>query len=239
MFSLNIDPMWTLIAVMLAAGSFGGIINYYLSLRADPENTTLRKSVIVGIGASFLVPLFLNMISSNLIDSIKGTNKESGDSSKLLVFAGFCLVAAISSSAFIQTLSDRILKEAKDARKQAEEAKAEAVEAKVQVAEVHADVTPLINKATEPEPTAETAAAAALAGELSDKERQILKEFARSKYSRRTLRGLSADTHIRGDELETLLGALLSKGLVDKHESSNGTRWFMTAEGLNAAVSSQ
>jgi YLATT-like protein len=231
--------MWTLVVVMLAAGSFGGIINYYLSLKTDPENTTVRKSVIVGIGASFLVPLFLNMISSNLIDSIRGTNNQSGDNSKLLVFAGFCLVAAISSSAFIQTLSDRILKEAKAARKQAEEAKAEAVEAKVQVAEVQADVTPIINKTTEPEPAAERAAGAESARELSDEERKVLSEFARSRYSRRSLRGLSADTHIRADELETLLGGLLSKGLVDKDESINGIRWFMTPEGLNAAVSSQ
>ena len=41
------------------------------------------------------------------------------DFSKFLVFAGFCLVAAISSRAFIKTLSDRILKEATEAKEKA------------------------------------------------------------------------------------------------------------------------
>src|SRR6266849_838261 len=102
-----------LIAVMLAAGMVGGLLNYYMTQSADPEHTSILKSLLAGICASFLVPLFLNMISSNLIDAIRGGANASSDVSKLFVFAGFCLIAAISSSAFIRTLSDRVLAEAK------------------------------------------------------------------------------------------------------------------------------
>jgi hypothetical protein len=229
--------MWTLVAVMLLAGSFGGVINYFLTRTSDPENTSILKSIIIGIGASFLVPLFLNMISSNLIESIKGTNDVPGDNSKLLVLAGFCLIAAISSSAFIQTLSDRVLNEARAAKKQAEEAKAEAAQAKDEVAEVQASVDPIINKETEPELAPEKVGDGATTEGLSDTEKKILDAFARSTYTHRSLKGLSTDTGIPEEELHSLLAALVEKGLIAaKRESKTGPKWFMTQRGLNAAV---
>jgi hypothetical protein len=228
--------MWTLIAVMLLSGSFGGLINFFLTIKNDPENASVLKSVTIGVGASFLVPLFLNMISSNLIDTIKGTNGAPADHSKILVFAGFCLIAAISSSAFIQTLSDRILNEAKAARKQAAEAKAEAVRATDQVAEVQATVEPIIDRQTEPEPVAEAVAIAASTEVVSEKERKILEAFARSRFTHRTVNGLSVDTGLGSRELESLLPELAARGFVDKLQGKTGPRWFITPEGLTAAV---
>jgi len=67
---------------------------------------------------------------------------------KLLVLLGFCLVAAISSTAFIRTLSDRILTEARQARRDAAEAKGDA-------AEVKEAVQPLMVKETEQDETAD------------------------------------------------------------------------------------
>ena len=222
---------------MLLAGCFGGIINYFLTLKSDPENTNVWKSLTVGVGASFLVPLFLNMISSNLIDSIKGVGGMPGDQTKLLVFAGFCLVAAISSTAFIRTLSDRILSEAKAARKEAGEAKLEAAQAKDEVLEVQATIDPIIDKETEPEPAPDKTLTLALTAEPSENERKILDAFAQSKYTHRSLRGLSKDTGIEAGEIERLLSNLASQGLVGKRESKNGIRWFITQKGLNASVS--
>jgi hypothetical protein len=100
---------------MAAAGLFGGIINYFLDqdnsesdLRSN--QTTLLKSLIIGVGASFLVPLFLAIISSDLVELDKLNQ------SKILVFFGFCLIAAISSKKFIVTISERVLKEAREAK---------------------------------------------------------------------------------------------------------------------------
>ena len=94
------------VVVMLIAGIFGGVINYLLDQEsgkssAQLERNALLKSITIGLGASFLVPLFLAIISSDLIE----LNKL--DSSKILVFLGFCLVAAISSRKFIFTLSEK------------------------------------------------------------------------------------------------------------------------------------
>lgn len=87
---------------MILSGIVGGFINYYLN--SPPEDESVHKSILLGIGASLLVPLFLNIISSNLIEQCKS------DMYKLLVFAGFCLVAAIFSKSFINTVSESALK---------------------------------------------------------------------------------------------------------------------------------
>lgn len=105
-----------LILIMLVAGVLGGIVN--IALRAE-ENTkkTWLMNIVAGIGASMLIPLFLRTLSSNLLSNILDEKPKPDD---LLVFGGFCLLAAISSRTFIQTLSDKILKEAREARRQAD-----------------------------------------------------------------------------------------------------------------------
>src|SRR5437764_7659640 len=90
-----------LILIMVGAGLLGGAVNYFLSQEIDPNQKYFGRSLWLGLAASFMVPLFLNMISSNLIDSIRGNAATPGDKSKLLVFAGFCIVAALSSRSFI------------------------------------------------------------------------------------------------------------------------------------------
>jgi hypothetical protein len=110
---------WIELTIMLGAGVFGGVVNYYLAKPDEVPRPDLRRSVVVGIAASFLVPLFLNMISSDLMDQIRN-----GDASKAFVLVGFCLIAAISSAAFIRTLSDRVLDQAKKAAAAAERATA-------------------------------------------------------------------------------------------------------------------
>lgn len=126
------NPMVLVIAIMLGAGILGGVVNFYLTRPDDVPPPKLARSVVVGMAASLLVPLFLNMISSDLV-----TNIMDGDKAKPFVLLGFCLVAAISSTAFIRTLSDRVLAEAKRATKTAREARADVkqVDRKVEVIE--------------------------------------------------------------------------------------------------------
>ncbi|MBN2443723.1 MAG: hypothetical protein JXJ04_20345 [Spirochaetales bacterium] len=113
--------LFVYIIVMLLAGTFGGIINYYLESENQPKKNKrsflLRKSIFLGVGASFIVPLFLYLISSNLIKMSDLDPKE------ILIFLGFCLIASISSRKFIETISSRILKEVKEAKLSAAEMK--------------------------------------------------------------------------------------------------------------------
>jgi YLATT-like protein len=129
-----------LLLVMCLAGVLGGVINYCLTPKEEKQN--VWESIIIGVGASLMVPLFLNMISSNLLDVIRGQPPTvPGDTSKLLVFSGFCLVAAISSRAFIRTLSDRVLNEAKEAKQEARKAEETVKEIRT---EIETDVSPAL-----------------------------------------------------------------------------------------------
>ena len=97
--------LFAVIGIMLVMRVFGGVVNFQLTSKKDQkdQDLSLVKSVSAGIAASILIPLFLHTIGSNLLKypSISYSN--------LLVLAGFCLLAAISSRAFMKSLSERLL----------------------------------------------------------------------------------------------------------------------------------
>ncbi|WP_431245083.1 YEATS-associated helix-containing protein [Flavobacterium sp. P21] len=111
-------------SIMLLAGAFGGFLNYLNNFDTVEESKNsklaISKYIFLGIGAAFLVPLFLKMIASNLITIV---NKY--DNCNYLIFTGFCLIAAIFSRKFITTLGEKILETAKRAEKIASESKQE------------------------------------------------------------------------------------------------------------------
>lgn len=122
---VGISLMW-LMVIMTFSGLVGGAINCLISSKdEDAGGPKWLKSTVLGIGASFLMPLFLNTISSTLVPNILDGEGDSGD---VFVFAGFCLLAAISSRAFIETLADKVLREAKEATHQARETRKEVSE---------------------------------------------------------------------------------------------------------------
>ena len=108
------NHIFILATVMLLAGIFGGLVNYYLYGDNDPDATSLPRCLVVGIGAAFLVPVILDLVNSELILETQG------DPSRLLIFTGFCLISAIASRFFITNMSDRILDAARHAREQSE-----------------------------------------------------------------------------------------------------------------------
>lgn len=109
-----------LILILLGSGIFGGIVSYF---RIDYDKTfeikAMLKPVLVGTGASLLVPLFLNMISSNLLENSK-TNYYA-----YFIILGFGLIASIFSGDFISALGKKILNEIKNVKKEVEDAKTE------------------------------------------------------------------------------------------------------------------
>ena len=108
--------------VMLLSGALGGLVNGFLSEAPETARLAWWKHVVIGITAAFMVPLFLAMISADLIDKIRGTAGQAGNPVLLLNLAGFCLVAAVSSRAFIGSLTERLMREVRDARAQADAA---------------------------------------------------------------------------------------------------------------------
>jgi DNA-binding MarR family transcriptional regulator len=214
-----------ILTTIVVAGILGGFVNFLLAKPDDVPAPSKTRSVVVGVAASALVPLFLNMISSNLISDI-----QKPDYTKLLVMFGFCLVAAISSTAFIRTLSDRVLSEAKQAKREASEAKAE-------VSEVHQAVQPIVDKETESDPAESSARVQETTSSLTATELKLLSALSSGKFTLRSEGGLAKEIAVDRSEVATLLQELRSRGLVQRTHvrgGDRGTRWSITEAGRSA-----
>ncbi len=215
-----------LLGAALLAGLLGGVLNFCLTYGRDDEDSSLWKSIFLGVGASFLVPLFLNTISSNLVLEIQ---TKSEHTKNMLVFFGFCLVAAISSKAFIQTMSKRVLDEARAAKRAATAANKKA-------AEVQSDLQPIIAKEMEPTEPETASAIVGTLPTLNDQEWRVLEALANGEKVLRTRTSLARETGIPKSDVDRIVDALQEKKLVATQEmkKSDGSRMrrrYITAEG--------
>ncbi|WP_077923376.1 YEATS-associated helix-containing protein [Spirosoma sp. 209] len=117
--------LWTVLLVMLTGGIIGGIVNFFYAPLPNGQPNSLGRCVILGIGASALVPVFLFVTQSKILDKLfypAGPELSAADKAiNLLVFISLCLLAAISSSRFIASVSDRVIAQLKEEVKEAKE----------------------------------------------------------------------------------------------------------------------
>ncbi|GAU80020.1 YEATS-associated helix-containing protein [Fusibacter sp. 3D3] len=214
----------TIIFIMLFAGVFGGVVNYLMLQDKSNsakllKNKTFYKSIFLGVAASFLVPLFLNTISSNIIESSEK------DIYQLLVFTGFCLIAAISSKTFINSISENMIKELSNSVNNMEE-----------------QVGPLIENATERDVNENGLLSNNLADdsarkvEVSDDdmhtmEQQVLGSVANGKYAYRTKGGISKETGIPKAQTHQVVNQLIQKGHLSQNGSNPDTNIYITKKG--------
>ena len=135
--------------IMLFAGFLGGTVNYFQTYAKKEEGGSRKywTCIIIGLAASFLVPLFLKTISSNLINC---TNAGCPQALDYLVFLGICLIAAIFSRRFIDSIAARILKKVEEAKEDAKEAKEDASASKDAIIKaLNENIVTLQNKQTE------------------------------------------------------------------------------------------
>ena len=96
--------MLLLLAIMVVTGVLGGVANYFM--REKDSNVSAKDLVkysVLGIVAALTVPLFLNMISSDLLAGAKSRPIE------LFVFAGFCLLFVLFSRRFVEGAAAKLL----------------------------------------------------------------------------------------------------------------------------------
>jgi hypothetical protein len=122
----------TLVVIIIGIGAFGGYLNYLHNFDTTEDkqqsNRIRNKYVLLGVGSAILVPAFFRMIASDLLRYSRPF-----DNINYLIFAGFCLVAAIFSRRFITTLGDKILDAAKKAEIASNEAKNESRTTKLEL----------------------------------------------------------------------------------------------------------
>ncbi len=98
--------MLLLLAVMVIAGILGGLANYFMSEKSGGSAAKeMIKYALLGIVAALTVPLFLNMISSDLLAGAKSRPID------LFVFAGFCLLFVLFSRRFVESAAEKLMQQ--------------------------------------------------------------------------------------------------------------------------------
>lgn len=194
-----------------------------LSFFKDKE---FYKSMCIGITAALLVPLFLNTISSNII------SESQHDADKLFILSGFCIIASIYARNFIQSLSDKIMKQ-----------KLEEVTEKIRG--VARDVNAMAERETEYEVTLEHPKRPdmiqALDSEITGikgsevkggtEKIKILKSLSESQYTFRSVMGLTKETEISENQILPLINELIALGYIGETIRDRRIRFFITKLG--------
>ena len=96
--------MLIILLIMIAAGLLGGVANYFLSERhGEAGRRDLRKYLTLGVIGALTVPLFLNMISSNLLEAARTRPVD------FFVFSGFFLIYVLASRRVFENVANRLL----------------------------------------------------------------------------------------------------------------------------------
>lgn len=202
--------------VMLVAGVFGGLINFYLLNQDNRDTTGMIRCVVVGVGAAFLVPVLLDLVGSSIVDQSRN------DPSQLLIYTGLCLIAAIASRVVVTNKIDRTLQAA-------DTAKLEVEDLRIQVRQLQLSLFPLIETETEMD-SAQVEEGDLLDG-LDVAATQVLKALGTGRYIFRTQDSLLKDLELVDSDVIKSLNILMNTGLTGRVNSSWGLRWHLTERG--------
>ncbi|MCR8559442.1 hypothetical protein KXD93_17425 [Mucilaginibacter sp. BJC16-A38] len=220
-----------LVVLLIFVGGFAGFIN---SFRNIVPHKKLYQYVFSGIGAATLVPLFLNMLSSNLIKY-----QSNYDSINYFVFAGFCFIAGYFSDRFIDSIGEKILKEIQQTKNDVEKANNNIDENANLLKETSQIIETLIeNDLDEDDSDAESRAiiydtevSSNLDNDLTIKRQHILNSF-KDTYKFRSVNGIAKELLYTPDIVELLLNDLEQQRLVKKINSPSGKIfWTLTRVG--------
>ncbi|OPX54438.1 hypothetical protein SAMN02745127_02750 [Oceanospirillum multiglobuliferum] len=205
-----------LTVVMLLAGVFGGLINYYLLNQNNKDTAAIARCLVVGVGASFLVPVVLDMVGSNIVVLSQS------DSSKMLIYTGICLIAAIGSRVVVTNTVDRTMLAAESAKTSTEELR-------LQLKQLQDAIVPLLETETERDDTLEVSNLELDSLDVSST--AVLKSLASGRHIYRALHGLSKETEFDETDLQKSLSVLVGKGLAGRVNGGWGVRWYITERG--------
>ncbi|GAB1261861.1 YEATS-associated helix-containing protein [Aurantivibrio plasticivorans] len=212
------DHIFILAAVMMIAGVFGGLINYYQMNQDDSDPASLPRCIVIGTGASFLVPVVLDLVNSDLILEIQG------DPSRLLIYTGFCLIAAIASRFVIVNMSERILREAHLAK-----TKSDVISHDLKI--IQEELIPLIETETENDYSQGSEDDVYVEEELDVTSSRVLKILGCGRYIFRSMAGLCNEAGSDETTMAKTLNVLVGRNLAGKISGKNGVRWYLTDKG--------
>ena len=211
--------MLIILLIMILAGVLGGIANYFLSdPHGDPERRKWGKYTILGVISALTVPLFLNMLSSNLLEAARTHPVD------FFVFAGFCLIYVVASRRLVENVANKL-------RFQMDQMKREMVQLKQQRSEA---VTTLVRD--EPTVAGEAAPpvvkAEAIKESLSYNDIEIIRALSEDSYVYGNLAGLTDKTGLARELVSSRLTVLKSLGVIETRiNDKNVLHWFVSPKG--------
>lgn len=219
--STSLDSyMLIILLIMITAGVLGGIANYFLSDRPlDAGRAEWGRYPVLGVVAALTVPLFLNMISSNLLEAARSQPVD------FFVFAGFCLIYVVASRRLFENVANRLLG-------QMDVIKREMVQIKRQQAETPAPA-PREEPAVVGAPETITAAKPeALKESLSYNDVEILRALSEDSFIYGNLAGLTDKTGLARDLVSSRLTVLKALSLIETRiNDKNVLHWFVSPKG--------
>jgi len=201
--------MLAILLIMVAAGILGGVANCFLSVRQrDSARREWLRHTVLGVVAALTVPLFLNMIASNLLEAARTRPVD------FFVFAGFCLIYVVASRRVVENVADKLLR---------------------QVAQIKQPDLSL--SATRDEPPSAPESLPALKPEvakesLSYNDIEILRALAEESYVYGNLVGLTDKTGLARDLVSVRLTVLKNLGIIETRiNDKNVLHWCVSPRG--------
>jgi hypothetical protein len=206
--------MLLIFAIMVLAGILGGAANYFLAERQGEQGSKdWIKYPVFGMVAALTVPLFLNMISSTLLE---GARTKPVD---FYVFAGFCLIYVVASRRLFENIAQRLLGQMEQVRRDVGQLKQKRDEAPL-VMPVKAESEPA--KAAEPDPREV----------LSYNDVEILRALAEERFVYGNLAGVCERTGLPRDFVSQRLTVMKSLGVIETRiNDKNVLHWFVSTRG--------
>lgn len=214
--------LYIVLGTLIGTGAVGGFAGHLLY--GGSWGWGAAKNVLLGICAAFMVPLFLNTISSTLLRDILG-NAEF-DASKYLIFIGFCLIASISAQKFIRLMSTNIIKELQEVKQKAEDAQSKAKTA--------LDAT---ESSIEPEGGPLSVEDQKAFSNLDATTQNVLLHILDGPYTMRSATGLAQELSLQLGPVNEALKTLQGKGYVRRGvNAKDQKRWYLTGSGKRGAI---
>ena len=201
--------MFLVLGIMIISGILGGLVNFLLTENHKPP---VWKAVLgyclLGIVASLTVPLFLNMVSSNLLADAprKPVN--------LFIFNGICLLFALFSCRLKEHIYNKRFQGTGDINK--DNVKTDPSKADYDWETGWRNVSKdRLGRAG-----------------ISESELKIMQVMAGGKHVHRSLVGLLKDPELADEQVNETLSSLMTKGLVEqKLNRENKLRLYLTPKG--------
>ncbi len=207
--------MLIVLTIMLASGLLGGVANYFLSDRqAESGRYDWIRYPILGVVAALTVPLFLNMMSSTLLEGARTKPLD------LYVFSGFCLLYVVASRRMVENVVHRLL------------AQLDLVKRDMQHIQQRQELPPVVIREEKTETSTFDTKTETPRESLSYNDIEIMRTLSEESYVYGSLAALCEKTRLARDLVSQRLIVLKAMGVIETRiNEKNVLHWLVSPRG--------